>query len=219
MWRTMGPGLPSTPLLVTRPLVLFGKYKGARAGRVTITGQGAAGLYAEQQGTLRVSRFEIIGDGRRIVHDLAAIDDDRHAAGIGLRQLVLLGEPPRHSLDFEPLMGERHAGAPAERTEPPVRLSARKVVKGDRHAILCPRCVGALLCRPPSARGSPSCPLAEGLCWLAAASHVPAATEPAARLAATDSDGEATHLSPSPRAPCYKRVLVWGGLRCLPCLF
>ena len=33
-------------------------------------------------------------------------------------------------------MGERHLGAPAERAEPPLRLGAGEIVKGDGHLLL-----------------------------------------------------------------------------------
>jgi hypothetical protein len=66
--------------------------------------------------------------------DGAAIDDHRHPPGVGLRQPVFLGKAPRHGLDREPLMRQRHAGAPAERAEAPVRLGSGKVVHVDGHA-------------------------------------------------------------------------------------
>src|SRR5439155_20781146 len=73
---------------------------------------------------------------RRSVDDLAAIGNHRHPDGIGLRQLLLLSEPPRHGLDTEALVGERHLGAPTERAEPPLRVSAGEIIKGDGHHLL-----------------------------------------------------------------------------------
>jgi len=67
------------------------------------------------------------------VHDLAAVDDDRHAAVIGRGQFGGLGKPPRHGLDREPLMRERHPRAPAERAEPAIGFGAGEVVHRDRH--------------------------------------------------------------------------------------
>jgi len=67
------------------------------------------------------------------MHDLTVIDDHRHAARIGLRQLVFLGEPPRHCLGLYPLMSKRHLAAPAERAETPIRLGTGEIVKNDRH--------------------------------------------------------------------------------------
>src|ERR1700730_6875733 len=85
-----------------------------------------------------------------MANDLAAIDDDGHSATVRLRQLVLLSEPPRHGLDLEPLMGERHPGSPAERAEATLRLGAGEIVKGDGH-LLHRRCWGSkrLLWPPP----------------------------------------------------------------------
>jgi hypothetical protein len=64
------------------------------------------------------------------------IDNDWHPAGIRLRQLVLLGEARCHGLDVEPLMGERHLGAPAERAEAAIRLGAGQVVHRDCHELV-----------------------------------------------------------------------------------
>src|SRR5260370_1799276 len=65
-----------------------------------------------------------------------AINDDRYPARVRLRQFVLFGEAPRHGLDRQPLMGERHLAAPAERAETAIRLGAGQVVYRDRHARL-----------------------------------------------------------------------------------
>jgi hypothetical protein len=67
---------------------------------------------------------------------MAVIDDDRDPSVIWLRQPLLLGEAPRHRLDLEALMRERHAGAPAERAEPPLCFRAGEIVERDRHAFL-----------------------------------------------------------------------------------
>src|SRR5580704_1739441 len=91
-------------------------------------GQRTSCLTAEKRGTIRVALFEILSDRRRIVHHLAAIDNDRHPAAIRLRQPCLFGKAPRHGLDLEPFVRERHARAPAEWAEAPVRLDAREIV-------------------------------------------------------------------------------------------
>src|SRR5947207_9055299 len=67
------------------------------------------------------------------MHHPFAIDDHRHPPLVGLRQLILLGEAPRHRFDREPLMRQRHLRAPAERAEAAVRLGAGEIVHDDRH--------------------------------------------------------------------------------------
>src|SRR5205085_1541018 len=77
--------------------------------------------------------LQVIGDRRRIMHDPAVIDDDRHPPVIGLRQFVLFGEAPRHGLDRETLVGQRHLGAPAEWAEAALRLDTGEIVQCDGH--------------------------------------------------------------------------------------
>ena len=93
----------------------------------------AANFVTKYRRTVGITLLEMVGDGGRIVHDQIVVDDHRHAASIGLRQLVLFSETPRYGLDLETFMGERHARAPAEGSEAAVRLGACEVVKGDRH--------------------------------------------------------------------------------------
>ena len=95
--------------------------------------QPAAGLAAEQGRPVGIAILQVIGDRRRIMHDPAVIDNDRHAPVIGLRQFVLFGEPPRQGLDREPLMGQRHLGAPTEWAEAALRLDTGEIVHRDRH--------------------------------------------------------------------------------------
>jgi hypothetical protein len=84
--------------------------------------------FPNKQGPLGIAALQVVRDRRRVMNDPIAIDDDRHPAGIRLRQLVLFLEAPWHRLELQPLMGERHLGTPAERAEAAVRLGACQVV-------------------------------------------------------------------------------------------
>jgi len=103
--------------------------------------QRAAGLAAKQGRPVGIVLLEIIGNRGRIVDDGPAVDDHRYPAGVGRWQLVFLGKAPRHGLDREPLMCERHPRTPAKRAKAPVLLGAGEVVEGDGHAsVLSPNC-------------------------------------------------------------------------------
>ena len=103
----------------------------------------AAGA-AEQRGPLGVGGLEVAGDRPAVDQEAVAVAQRRHGLDAAVLDLRDLGEARRPRLVLEPLVGERHAGPPAMRREPPV-LAPDQVVHHDRHRFLSERgcqCLG-----------------------------------------------------------------------------
>jgi len=92
-----------------------------------------ADIAAEQRRPVRVSVFQVAGDGPGVADDCVAVLDYRQAFLAAERDLVLFGEAADDRFVVEPFVRQRHARTPGVRAEADLVRGSRQVVEGEGH--------------------------------------------------------------------------------------
>jgi len=119
-------------------------------------GMRAATRPGEQARALGVGVLEVFRDAPGIGDGPALIDDDGDPFAARECELLFLGVPPRHRLDRQPLVRQRHARAPAIGAEPEGGIGAGQIEQGNGHVGNGPGSVRAMLVCHRLQHGLPS---------------------------------------------------------------
>ncbi len=87
----------------------------------------------KQRWQIGISFFQMQGNGKGIPDDCTAIIDHRYGFLPAPLNRTDLGEQRRHGFHIEPLVGQRHAGAPTGRGKPQITVGCAKIIQLDGH--------------------------------------------------------------------------------------